>query len=127
MFKIIIKKDNVITHGAKFETEEKALEWFNKEKQNGSFGKNESVEVIPQVLDENNVEISPAQEIIHPAEYTHEIVDISLEIQQQQINAEALEYLASTDWMIVRELETGVQCPVEIKQLRQAARARIVR
>jgi hypothetical protein len=46
---------------------------------------------------------------------------------QQKINAEALAYLASTDWMVVREVETQVPCPLEVKQLRAEARLRVVR
>lgn len=45
---------------------------------------------------------------------------------QEKINMEAQNYLASTDWYIIRELETGVPCPQEIKTARAAARARIV-
>ena len=61
------------------------------------------------------------------AEYTVEIVDITAQLEQERINREALEYLASTDWLIIRELDAGVACPAEIKQARAEARARIVR
>jgi vacuolar-type H+-ATPase subunit I/STV1 len=61
------------------------------------------------------------------AEYTVEIEDISEQLEQERINREALEYLASTDWLIIREIDAGVACPVEIKQARAEARARIVR
>lgn len=47
-------------------------------------------------------------------------------MSQAQINKEALWYLQSTDWLIIREKETGVPCPDEIKQARAAARLRIV-
>ena len=47
--------------------------------------------------------------------------------EQEQINAEALAYLASTDFYILREMDNGVPCPAEIKAERQAARERIVR
>jgi len=65
--------------------------------------------------------------VILPAEYTVEIEDITAQVAQEAINAEALAYLASTDWMIIREVDAGVPCPVEIKTLRAEARAKIVR
>lgn len=61
------------------------------------------------------------------AEYTVEIEDITAQVAQQAINAEALAYLASTDWLIIREVDAGVPCPAQIKAERAAARARIVR
>lgn len=48
-------------------------------------------------------------------------------IEQQSINAEALKYLADTDWLIIREVDAGIPCPVEIKDLRAEARLKIVR
>lgn len=65
--------------------------------------------------------------VILPAEYTVEIEDITAQVAQEAINAEALAYLASTDWLIIREMDAGVPCPAEIKAERAAARARIVR
>jgi hypothetical protein len=60
------------------------------------------------------------------AEYTIEITDISQQIEQERINKESLAYLASTDWLIIREIDSGVPCPAEVKALRQAAREAIV-
>lgn len=37
--------------------------------------------------------------------------------------AEALAYLASTDWMVVRQAETGEAVPEDVKASRQAARS----
>ena len=45
---------------------------------------------------------------------------------QLQIKADALAYLASTDWYVVRFSETGVVIPDDIKTLRAEARAKIV-
>lgn len=61
------------------------------------------------------------------AEYSVEIEDISAQVEQERINAEALAYLASSDWYILREIDAGVPCPAEVKAERAAARARIVR
>jgi hypothetical protein len=65
--------------------------------------------------------------VILPAEYTIEIEDITAQVAQEAINAEALAYLAATDWLIIREVDAGVPCPADIKVLRAEARAKIVR
>lgn len=62
-----------------------------------------------------------------PDDYTIEIEDITDQVEQEHINAEALAYLASTDWMVIREIDAGIPCPVEVKEERAAARSRIVR
>lgn len=46
---------------------------------------------------------------------------------QQVINKESLEYLDSTDYLIIREMDNGTPCPSEVRALRQQARERIVR
>ena len=45
--------------------------------------------------------------------------------EQESVNKEARDYLASTDWYLVRELETGVPTPQEIKDARQEARLKV--
>jgi len=45
---------------------------------------------------------------------------------QAQVNAEARAYLASTDWYIIRQGETGEVTPPEILTEREAARGRVV-
>lgn len=47
------------------------------------------------------------------------------EEMQSRINAEAREYLDSTDWCIVRFVETGVEIPNNILVTRQSARESI--
>ena len=59
--------------------------------------------------------------------YWVEYIDVTAQVEQEKINAEALSYLASTDWMIVREVETQVACPLDIKQLRAEARLKVVK
>lgn len=63
----------------------------------------------------------------YPEGYWVEYEDISAQVEQEAINQEALAYLASTDWLIVREVETQVPCPAEIKALRAEARLKVVR
>lgn len=45
---------------------------------------------------------------------------------QELINIQARAYLKKTDWYIIREIETNVPCPVEIKNLRQQARSQVI-
>ena len=46
---------------------------------------------------------------------------------QDAINKEALAYLLNTDWMVIREMDSGIVCPAEVKQLRAEARAKVVK
>jgi hypothetical protein len=61
------------------------------------------------------------------AEYSVQIEDISQQLEQERINAEALAFLLSTDWLVIRELDAGIPCPAEVKAARQAAREKIVK
>ena len=45
---------------------------------------------------------------------------------QDKTNAEARQYLTSTDWLLMRELDGGLTMSTETKQLRAEARARVV-
>src|ERR1043165_2035166 len=87
---------------------------------------------IPAVIAEDGSEIVPAVPEVYemvevPAEFSTEIVDLTAQGEQARINKEAEEYLASTDWYILRELDSGVPCPEEIRKARQAAREKIVK
>ena len=46
--------------------------------------------------------------------------------KQMQTNAEARAYLESTDWYVLREAETGVAVPNEIRTKRASCRDAIV-
>ena len=46
---------------------------------------------------------------------------------QQAINVEAQAFLDSTDWMVIRAMEKGIELSPELKAERQAARDRIVK
>ena len=65
--------------------------------------------------------------VMLPADYTIEVEDITAQVAQEAINAEALAYLASTDWLVIREVDAGTPCPADIKAERAAARARIIK
>ena len=45
---------------------------------------------------------------------------------QEKVNKQAREYLAETDWYVVRFAETGVAVPQDILALRQQARESVV-
>lgn len=74
-------------------------------------------------IDELN---KPTGIFIYP-EHSVQIIDITQEYNQQKINEESLKYLTDTDWYIIREYDTGIICPVEIKKLRAEARSKIVK
>jgi hypothetical protein len=63
----------------------------------------------------------------YPEGYWVEYIDISAQVEQERINAESSKYLADTDWLIIREIDAGIGCPLEIKITRQQMRERIVR
>lgn len=46
--------------------------------------------------------------------------------RQEEINVENREYLAFTDWYLIRKMETGIEVPAEILSAREAARDAIV-
>lgn len=104
------------------------------------------------ILDSREVEISPAipsvetideetgeiqmslpqeavfkTEFLLPAEYEIKTEDVTSRIEQERINAEALAYLQSTDWMAMRFADSGEQIPQSIREKRAEARARIVK
>ena len=103
---------------AKFDSESEMQTWLDSCLLKNKFGFPER----PELDAEGN-----STGVILPAEYEIVIEDITAQVEQEKINAEALAYLASTDWLIIREIDAGVFCPLEIKQKRQEARAKIVK
>lgn len=152
MKQINIKKQDIITNSVILQSQEECNSWLTKEESNGSFGKPErwvtddqenitnaletrvvvTREYQAEVLDENSAVIIPeSPEVSHleykmAAEYSVEIIDVTAQLQQEQINKEALQYLADTDWYVIRSID-GIAVPLEISEARAAARLRIVR
>jgi len=118
-----ILKNGIMTHRGQFESQELLDAWLAKHVAKNTFGLPERPELA---LNEQTGEMEPTG-VILPAEYEIVIEDITAQLEQERINAEALSYLASTDFYIIRELDNEVPCPVEIKIARQEARQRIVR
>ena len=52
-------------------------------------------------------------------------VDVKVADLQSQANAKAQAYLASTDWMVLRQADSGEVMPNNIKDARAAARLEI--
>lgn len=135
MIKISILRDSQVTNQGTFPTMEEAQAWLDKHDAMGTFGQKaqvieQQVEIAPAVIDAEGNEIVAAQfEMQQISIPGYEVVmeDLSAQMLQEKINAEALAYLASTDWLIIRELDSGEVCPAEVKAERAACRARIVR
>ena len=136
MIKISIKKQEQITNQGLFPTMEEAQAWLAHHEGMKSFGQpkqivQQQVEISPAVLDEEGNELSPAvtemQEIELAGDYEVEILDVTSQLEQEQINAEAQAFLDSTDWMVIRAAERGEELSPEFKAERQAASQRIVR
>lgn len=75
-------------------------------------------------VDEENNAIYELQDtkVRLKAQFTSEIVDISSQVASEAEQAAARKLLADTDWLIIREMDSGVPCPQEIKDQRAAAR-----
>ena len=122
MKQVKILKNNLITNFGQFETEEELNSWLSFHIANKTFGLPERPELV---LNEETGELVETG-VILPAEYEVVIEDISAQVEQEKINQEALEFLAKTDWMVIRAMEKGLELSPEFKAERQAARDKIV-
>lgn len=139
MIKVQIKKQNIVTNEAKFETQLEVESWVLKESQNGSFGKldrwlresdfrGESIDQsVTSRIVEGQLGQPPYTEYNFPQEFEIVYTDITLEVQIQQESKEALQYLKDTDYLIIREIDAGTLCPADIKVLRAAARLKVIK
>lgn len=127
MIKINIKKQNVITNSAQFETQAEADSWLNEQIANESFGKAQhQKEVTPKIINGDGT-TTPATYVTVPSEYTVEQVDVTNEVNQSKVNADSLSYLAATDYLVIKSMESGIPMDEVVKGLRAEARLRIVR
>lgn len=138
MFKLSVIKNNVVVHNTAGQTEQECLAQLQPYLEHKTFGepaREETVlvsEAVPEVLDDEGNVIQEAVEtvyetVITPAEYEIEIEDVSAQVEQERVNSEALAYLASTDFYVVRFMEEGTPYPEEIKLARAEARAKIIK
>lgn len=42
--------------------------------------------------------------------------------EQEEINQQSVNYLLETDWYVIRQLETGIEMPEEVRIKREQAR-----
>lgn len=88
----------------------------------------ETDEVITEAVYEDQEvitqEYAPAvyRDEVIPAEYTIEITDVTAQVEAHTQIAEAKAYLASTDYMAIREFEGGEPMPLDVKAERAAKR-----
>jgi hypothetical protein len=85
---------------------------------------NDSLNIVDnQIMEWSFANIS--QPTMEELEALQESVQVRMD--QEAINKEALAYLASTDWMVIRAMDSGEPCPEDVKQARAEARSRIVK
>lgn len=138
MFEIIIKnKSGLLTHRGTRKTIEQANAWIAEQIALNSWGKSERL-IMENTQELTLEDINEATEITDivspqgtlkqykfPATFTVEIVDVTDQMAQEKERQDALALLASTDWYIIREMDSGVLTPEEIKLARAAARLKI--
>jgi hypothetical protein len=94
--------------------------------------------LIGKDRDSENDSLNIANGLLHSFNFTHVEKPTNAQLlalkslaeskaSQKQINEEAEKYLKDTDYLIIREVDCGTQCPAEVKALRQAARNSIIR
>lgn len=47
--------------------------------------------------------------------------------EQEEINQQSTNYLLETDWYVIRQLETGIEIPEEVRIKREQARLKHVK
>lgn len=136
MIQVSIKKQNQITNQASFPTMEEAQAWLARYESMKSFGQpkqivQQQIEISPAVIAEDGSVLQEAviemQEVELAGEYEVEVINITSQLEQEKINEEAQAFLDSTDWVVIRALEKGIELSPELKAERQAARDRIVK
>ena len=139
MIKINIIKNNQVTNSATFPTEQEATLWLNQQRALNSFGKNAGEYSLSELSESEQLTEISRREIMNlenvvsavlitiPDQYTVDMFDITSTYNAQKESEQALKFLAETDWMVVRKMETNVDYPEEIKQARGAARLKVVK
>lgn len=132
-----------VTHSGSFSTQEELDAFLAKVELTRGFGKPErwvkaNQEDISEALETREVEgmFGPETEYKLATEYTVEQSDITAQVEQERVNREALAYLASTDWKILRhlrekQLEVSVSLTdveyIALEQSRADAASRIIK
>lgn len=138
MYKINIKKDNIITHSAQFTTEQQCYDFLNSNASTGAFGKMlREVRQITNIIDDvpvtslvtgedmslsmsSRVETILGEDVTFhtlPADYTHEILDITLQVVAEKESQEAQQLLNTTDYKVLRHIrQQALTLPTTLTQ-----------
>lgn len=127
------KISQTITNQAQFETQAEIDAWVEECEKVEAFGKPQHQ---IEILDENNQSFEPQQFETIPAEYTIEIEDVTAQVDQERINAEAQAFLDESDYRVLRhygQVSLGIELSLTEEEFlvleneRQEARERIIR
>ena len=113
--KIDIIKEGVVTNSVTLPSEE-ADQWLANAIAYNAFGLPERAEI--------DAEGNPTGNTL-PAEYTVVSADWTEQNKEYQDIQAALHYLESTDWYVIRKIETGREIPSEVLAIRAEARAKV--
>ena len=97
---------------------DKTLNWVSIEFDDGSIGQSSVLDGIRRQYTDVLQEYLDNGGTIEP-QYTQAELD---KMASDKAKAEAKQYLADTDWMLMRELDGGKKMSNEVKQLRAEAR-----
>lgn len=117
--KVIVKKNDEIVQFVIFHDEQVMNDWISMLAETKAWG---SPEINEEILNENG-EITINRT---PSEYEVIIEDCTNEVEINKARQEALVYLASTDYKVIKSIETGIELDPEIKRLRQEARLKVL-
>jgi hypothetical protein len=130
---VTVTKNGSVSNQASFKSWEESSAWITKHTKEGNFGSPrwsvEQHQLSPEEFDEEGVKTSEAvfESVTVENPMGYEISEQEVADQtQEEINIEALAFLASTDWYVVRLIETGVDIPQSIRTERAIARSRVV-
>ena len=101
------------------------IQEYLKDKQDLRDVENDSINIVDnQIIDWRFANIPcPTQEQLEAL-----IPSVQANIDQNKANAEALKYLADTDWMVIRALEDSSKpVPADIVALRAEARLKVIK
>ncbi len=132
MFKVEIKKNNVVTNGTHFPTQAECQAWYEDNIE--AFGKLDRWVAESELLNEGEDITLAVEEMTEPvlgvnvklykflADHTVTYTDVTAELLAKKEKADALKYLSETDWYVIRKSETGVEIPAEVLTNRASAR-----
>jgi hypothetical protein len=145
MIQISVKRNGQLTNQASFSTMEEAQAWLAHHEGMKSFGQpkqivQQQIELSPAILAEDGSVLQEAvmemQEVHIPGSYEVEILDVTSQLEQEAINAEAQAFLDSTDFKVLRyirqkalgqELSLSEEEYLALEQQRSDAAARIIK